>query len=219
MPTQNAANFGTGTAGQILTSNGLGVAPTFQAATGNVAGPGSSTDRAIATWNGTGGTALFNNSTVKIDSTGRMTNTTQPAFLAYLGSSVSNVSGNGATFTLGTTTALTEVYDQGSDFVTSGTFTAPVTGRYSFSGCAYLNGCTIASGIGLIFTTSNATYQNNNFRTASSLDIAINYTANTDMDAADTCVCTVVTTGEASATDDLLGSSVRVTWFSGFLEF
>lgn len=30
MPTNNAANFGTGTSGQVLTSNGTGVAPTFQ---------------------------------------------------------------------------------------------------------------------------------------------------------------------------------------------
>jgi hypothetical protein len=31
MPTQNSLNFGTGTTGQVLTSNGVGVAPTFQA--------------------------------------------------------------------------------------------------------------------------------------------------------------------------------------------
>lgn len=37
MVTNNAANFGTGTSGQVLTSNGAGVAPTFQAAsTGNL---------------------------------------------------------------------------------------------------------------------------------------------------------------------------------------
>ncbi len=178
----------------------------------------TSTNLAITTTNSANvspntGTAVWN-----MTAAGERTISLQPAFLAYLGASISNVSGNGTTFTLGTTTALTEVYDQGSNFVTSGTFTAPVTGRYSFSGCAYLNGCTIASGIGMIFTTSNATYQNNNFRAASSLDIAINYTANADMDAADTCVCTIVTTGEAGVTDDLLGSSVRVTWFSGYLE-
>lgn len=37
MATNNAANFGTGTAGQVLTSNGSGVSPTFQSApTGGV---------------------------------------------------------------------------------------------------------------------------------------------------------------------------------------
>jgi len=30
MVTQNSCNFGTGTSGQVLTSNGPGVAPTFQ---------------------------------------------------------------------------------------------------------------------------------------------------------------------------------------------
>lgn len=34
MVTNNSCGFGTGTAGQVLTSNGAGVAPTFQAATG-----------------------------------------------------------------------------------------------------------------------------------------------------------------------------------------
>jgi len=34
MATNNSANFGTGTIGQVLTSNGTGVAPTFQAAPG-----------------------------------------------------------------------------------------------------------------------------------------------------------------------------------------
>lgn len=38
MVTNNSANFGTGTAGQVLTSNGPGVAPTFQAASGGITG-------------------------------------------------------------------------------------------------------------------------------------------------------------------------------------
>lgn len=39
MATNNAANFGTGTAGQVLTSNGAGVAPTFQAAAAGGSAP------------------------------------------------------------------------------------------------------------------------------------------------------------------------------------
>ena len=35
MATNNTSNFGTGTSGQVLTSNGSGVAPTFQAAAAN----------------------------------------------------------------------------------------------------------------------------------------------------------------------------------------
>lgn len=37
MATNNSANFGTGTSGQVLTSNGTGVAPTFQTSTGGTA--------------------------------------------------------------------------------------------------------------------------------------------------------------------------------------
>jgi len=127
-----------GSATQVLTSNGAGLAPTFQPAAGGVTGPGTSTDRAIATWNGAGGTALFDNSTVKIDSTGRMTNTTQPAFQAYLGTSDLNVTGDGTNYLLGSGNALTIVVNQGTNFTTGGTFTAPVTGQYFFYFAGFL---------------------------------------------------------------------------------
>lgn len=178
----------------------------------------TNTQLAITTANSAGVAPNTGNLVWNITANGERTIPLQPAFLAYLASSVANVSGNGATFQLGTTTALTKVYDQGTNFVTSGTFTAPVTGRYSFSAASYFNGCTIASGIFIIFTTSNRGYQNNNFRTAASLDISKNFTISADMDAADTCVCVTGTSGEASATDDLLGAANVVTFFSGYLE-
>jgi hypothetical protein len=80
------------------------------------------------------GTRLVTSSTAKIDSSNRMTNSSQPAFYAYLAATVANVTGDGSAFDYGTTTALTEVFDQGGDFNTNGTFTAPVTGLYFFFG-------------------------------------------------------------------------------------
>ena len=60
----NPAAVATGTSGHVLTSNGAGAAPTFQAAPGgggggDVSGPGVSvTDNAIAVWVGTTGTDI-----------------------------------------------------------------------------------------------------------------------------------------------------------------
>lgn len=127
-----------GTSGNVLTSDGTNWVSS--AASGNVGGPGSSTDRAIATWNGTGGTALFNNSTVKIDSTGRQTNTTQPAFLVNLASNLSNKTGDGTVYTM---VFDHTVFDQNSNITLSGTtFTAPVTGRYALQVGLFVSGMT-----------------------------------------------------------------------------
>lgn len=119
-----------GTSGNVLTSDGTNW--TSSAASGNVSGPGSSTDRAIATWNGTGGTALFNNSTTKIDSTGRQTNSAQPCFFAYLGTTVSSVTGDLTDYHIAYDSVS---FDQGSNFTTGSAakFTAPIAGKYMFS--------------------------------------------------------------------------------------
>ncbi len=66
---------GLGSSGNVLTSNGAGALPTWQAASGGVTGPGSSTDRAVATWNSTGGTALRDNSAATVTSAGTFATT------------------------------------------------------------------------------------------------------------------------------------------------
>lgn len=96
-----------------------------------VTGPVSSTDRAISTWNGTGGTALFNNSTAVIDSTGRMTNSAQPCFEAYVTTVIPDVTGDGTIYPI---IFDTEVFDNGSNFnLATSVFTAASTGRYLFT--------------------------------------------------------------------------------------
>lgn len=64
---------GAGTSGQVLTSNGAGVDPTFQtiSGTGDIVGPGSSTDNAVTRFDSTTG-KLVQNSAVTIDDSGNI---------------------------------------------------------------------------------------------------------------------------------------------------
>jgi hypothetical protein len=80
------------------------------------------------------GSALVTSSAARIDSSNRYTNTSQPAFLASNGSTVSNVTGDGTVYTCQFNT---ENYDNGANFATN-TFTAPVTGKYLFSSAMFV---------------------------------------------------------------------------------
>jgi len=150
--------------------------------------------------------------------TGEVTKPLQPAFLAFLGSVDNNVTGNGTIYTLGTNVALTEVFDQNSDFNTNGTFTAPVTGKYNLGCFLNLQGCTIASAFQVRIATSNRTYYVFYTRTASSLPQNLFACCLADMDSADTCTFQVYSFGEAADTNDLDGNaSALVTYVYGSL--
>lgn len=75
------------------------------------------------------GTSLVNYAGPQINSSGEMTNTTQPSFKAYLSADVANATGDGTAYVVAFNT---ESWDQGGDFAAN-TFTAPVTGKYRFS--------------------------------------------------------------------------------------
>ena len=136
---------------------------------------------------------------VKIDSTGAMTNSTQPAFLA-------KPTNNQTDFNQGQTIAIVmdnEIFDNNGDFA-SNTFTAPVTGRYAFQYHVQIND---------ISTQDSGTYyyieintSNRVFYELSSINAAIgsssgqNYfcftgSVTADMDASDTCNLRVVMGG------------------------
>lgn len=207
------------TSGVPVISQGAASQPVF----GTVAIAGGGTNAtSMATSTGIvkfDGTSLVTSSAATIDSSNRYLNTAQPAFLAYLGSSDLNKTGNGSAFTLGSATALTEVFDQGSDFNTNGTFTAPVTGRYVLNFRCLVQGCTIASSILLNIVTGNRTYSNNYNRAAAATDLDLSTSTLADMDAGDTCTFVVVTGGEAGATDDIFGGAGSTIWtgVSGYL--
>lgn len=174
---------------------------------------GSSTDHALARWNGTGGDTL-QDSTVIVTDNGEMTNASQPAFNAYLGTGDSNVTGNGTTYTLGQGNALTERFDQNADFNPGGsgtaTFTAPVTGKYFLEFAARVNSTSGATDWTQNMNTSNFTYT---LRTVppTSTSIMADMSALADMDAADTCTYTIVVTGVGADTADIIATQTRVS--------
>lgn len=150
----------------------------------------------------------------------------QPAFFAYQASVQSDVTGNGTAYTLGTTTDLTEVFDQNGDFdPTSGVFTAPVTGRYFLYTTIQMNGITSAMTLGQCqISTSNrlwlASYLNcAAARTVSTLPDYYGFfcTAYADMDAADTATAIIQINGGAGNTADVVGGSNTGVCFAGFL--
>jgi hypothetical protein len=203
-----------GTTGQVLTAT-TGSPPSWAAASGNVAGPGSSTDRAISTWNGTGGTALFNNSTVKIDSTGRQTNTTQPAFFAYQNAATTNNTGDGTVYTLIFNATR---FDQNSNFNTgTGTFTAPVTGRYMLTFYILGQGLVAANTVILQIVTTANTYNFGN--TASSLigNNPSGFTVFASMTANDTATCAYVVSGGTKTVGVFGDATGSRTAFHGYL--
>lgn len=140
-----------------------------------------------------------------------------PAFLARKTASTLNVTGNNTVYTY---ICDGEIYDVGSNYnSTTGTFTAPVTGKYDFTSCCYVTGITLATSIQGQVVTSNRSYRlvTRSFA-ATTGDQGTNMAVDgADMDAGDTATVTVVVGGIGADTADVYGdtSSELFTWFSG----
>lgn len=203
------------TAGSGITvtpgSNSITIAAT---GSGDVTAAANLTDNAVV--RGDGGAKGVQTSTVLISDAGEMTNPSQPAFLAYLATTATNKTGNGTNYTIGTD-ALTEVFDQNSDFNTNGTFTAPVTGRYYFSTSVVVTGATVASTFQSILVSSNRNSDNFFVRAAGNQNMTMLNNVLLDMDATDTLTLIINVIGEAGDTDDIFGSANADTFMSGFL--
>ena len=110
-----------------------------------------------------------------------------PAFLAHPSGVLSNVTGDGTSYTV---VFATEVFDQGADYATS-TFTAPVTGRYQINvslGIAGLTSSTTVVSLNIVASnrTFNVGYANPYACSGGGTDFTIPGSVIADMDAADT---------------------------------
>ena len=164
---------------------------------------------------GSGATTSASGSTITVTSSGA------PAmavgFLAYLGTQDANATGDGTVFTLGSGNALTEVYDIGSDFVTTGTFTAPNTGKYRFDICVTFSDiASTHTSHQLTLNTSNRNFQI--YYVEGGISGSPKYhngTITADMDASDTATVTIRVAGGTKVVDIDAGASPIYTWFSG----
>jgi len=166
----------------------------------------ASTDNTITL--GTSGT-----SGLIVDSSGRITSPTQPAFLVRPSSTQSNIAANAAQTQI---VFGTEIFDQGSNFA-SNIFTAPVTGRYQFNLTLYLTGFDVsASYYAMYITTSNNNYELINSGSVSGASDpayrGFGWSCLADMDANDTAQIHITQSGGAAQTDVTIYSR-----FSGFL--
>lgn len=170
------------------------------------------------------GSALGTSDTFVMTAAGENTRPLTPAFLAYLGSTVTSVTGDGTVYTMAIDT---EVFDQGADYNTGTfTFTAPVTGRYMLIvGADFLADTADGGGDGYLTTivTSNRSYLSQhlpsralvtNFFGPSNI-LSYPMGALTDMDAADTATVTIASAG-GTKDDDVGGGNVN-TFFAGYL--
>jgi len=163
------------------------------------------------------GTLLWN-----MTSAGERTMIRQPAFLAFLPSTDLSVTGAGGTYTLGGVTALTEVFDQNADFVTTGTFTSPVTGRVQLQSSFFVNNITAAMTQGETrIATSNRTYfaDSSNPGVSKTVGNQLQFDTTTfaDMDAADTATTNITINNGAGDDAGIFGDSTVRSYFAGCL--
>ena len=151
-------------------------------------------------------TALGSNNVMRVAATGEINYPLQPAFLAYLETSVLNVTGDGTEYTV---IYDTEVFDQNSDFdLATSTFTAPVTGRYLINVSGSLIGGTVMTTIICRIVTLNRTY-----RITLPLNAGVTTSASgtgsvlADMDAADTFTISLQSTDSGGKIDDAAGTT------------
>lgn len=171
-------------------------------------------------WKLSQGTALGTNDTIVAFTGGSVLKPRQPAFRAFLNINDNNVTGDGTVYTLGTNTALTIDFDQGSNFNTNGTFTAPVTGIYLFQATALLSMTGAVTGTGYGFVTTLRTYTSTVTRGGSEFDIGggnfgLSNSVIAFMNAGDTCKYYVYAVG-TTKTINISGGS-GITWFGGVL--
>jgi hypothetical protein len=150
--------------------------------------------------------------------TGEITYPLQSAFLASVTNTINNVTGDGTFYNV---IQDTEVFDQNSDFdISTGAFTAPVTGKYMLCASVFFSGLAVAN----TDTRLNIAASNRIIYIArlsvgtiiTSTFYCVGNNAIVDMDAGDIAYVLVYVTG-ATKVVDLLGDSGLANSFGGSL--
>lgn len=212
--TGNAFTFTGGTTG--LTFAGAGTTETLGGtlaiANGGTNATSMSTSTGIVKYDGT---RLVTSSTAKIDSSNRTTNTSQPAFFAYLNTSGSNVTGDGTVYTIPFNATL---FDQNSNFNTgTGVFTAPVTGKYMINVTILAQSLTTAMTITCTLPTTAHTYIPLNNQGAFTGNNSYAYSLLVPMSASDTMTVTFQASGGSKVVSVFGDASSFRTTISGYL--
>ncbi len=168
------------------------------------------------------GSALGTNDTWIMTDAGERTMPLQPAFLGQLSAQDANVTGNGTSYTMGQGNAVTNIFDQGSDFTTAGVFTAPVTGCHFLTTSMLMQNSSGATDMDMRIFTSNRVWRGvkvNPSTSAAGAQFLQSYAFLCDMDAADTADSRLTLTGIGSDSADIFGSAANEggTSFSGRL--
>lgn len=176
----------------------------------NVAAAGANAD--ITSASAITGIGNTRTTDITISAAGEVTKPLQPAFSAYVPSSVTNVTGDGTVYVVLPTA---EVFDVNGDFSSGpGQLTAPVTGKYSFSISLYLYVLTAGTTQVVInLITSNRTYLLFDSTRENGYPIISCGFAPVDMDAGDVTYVTVTVSG----TTKTISVGANYTRFAGYL--
>ena len=163
------------------------------------------------------GNALGTNDTFTMTPNGERRLPLNPAFAARLSVDEHNVTGAGATHQIGSTSGFTEIFDQGSNFNTNGTFTAPITGRYFISGYINVGGLTSSMTTGLVEIEAVSRNWQSNVINAGNMksvndELTFNFSSLIDMDAGDFANISITISNGASN-----GADIFSTYFTGWL--
>ena len=152
--------------------------------------------------------------------TGEITQPLQTAFLCYLPSDDLDKTGDGQSYFMGDHTALTEVFDIGSNF-SGNAFTAPVTGRYLLGCTLHFKDLTAAMTATAIWQGKGGLYLSGYvspgaIRTVTN-QCSISIRGIYDMDASDVGGFSTIVSNGAADTADIGGGSPLISFIYGIL--